>query len=204
MSDLHGGFVEVFVFRRAGRRTEFLCLRRARGRRLPGVWQPVTGRRLAGESALAAAAREVREETGLEPRRWWALEAPTVFYDAARDRLRCYPRFVAEIGPREAVRLSDEHTESAFLPAAAAGRRYLWESQRRGLEEAKRQVLRGGPLAAALEVTRLLASPARRRDGPGRAGSGGEPRRTARPRASRPRAMPARRQGISHRRVKGA
>ena len=70
-------FIEVHLFRRAGRRVEFLCLRRARTRRLPGVWQPVTGKRRRGETAFAAARREVREETGLEPRRWWALEEPT-------------------------------------------------------------------------------------------------------------------------------
>jgi dihydroneopterin triphosphate diphosphatase len=165
------------VFRRRGRRVEFLCLRRGRVRFLPGVWQPVTGRRRPRESGLAAAAREVREETGLVPSRWWALEAPTIFYDASRDRMRAYPRFAAEAAPDAAVRLSHEHVDSAFLPAAAAGRRYLWESQRLGLADVKRQVLRGGPLAAALEVTELMARP------------GGRPAR----RAPRARAKGARR-----------
>ena len=59
-------FIEVHLFRRTGRRVEFLCLRRARTRRLPGIWQPVTGKRRRGETAFAAARREVREETGLE------------------------------------------------------------------------------------------------------------------------------------------
>ncbi len=160
MADSHSAFIEVYVFRRRGRQVEFLCLRRGRVRFLPGVWQPVTGRRFPRERGLAAAAREVREETGLVPLRWWALEAPTTFYDASRDRMRSYPRFVAEAAPDADVRLSGEHVDWAFLPAAEAGRRYLWESQRRGLEDAKRQVLRGGPLAAALEVTHLLERPA--------------------------------------------
>jgi dATP pyrophosphohydrolase len=165
----HSAFVEVYVFRRRGRRVEFLCLRRGRVRFLPGAWQPVTGRRRLRESGLAAAAREVREETGLVPLRWWALEAPTVFYDASRDRMRAYPRFVAEAAPDAAVRLSHEHVDWAFLPAAAAGRRYLWESQRLGLADVKRQVLRGGPLAAALEVTELMARrPSRVRPGAAR------------------------------------
>ncbi len=162
MSDSRSAFSEVYVFRRRGRRVEFLCLRRGRVRFLPGVWQPVTGRRRPRESGLAAAVREVREETGLVPLRWWALEAPTIFYDTARDRVRTYPRFAAEVQPHDTVRLSREHTASAFLPAAEAGGRYLWESQRRGLEDVKRQVLRGGPLAAALEVTKLLGRPAGR------------------------------------------
>jgi dihydroneopterin triphosphate diphosphatase len=163
--DSHSAFIEVYLFRRRGRRVEFLCLRRGRVRFLPGVWQPVTGRRRPRERSLAAAVREVWEETGLTPRRWWALEAPTIFYDASRDRIRCYPRFVAEAGPDDTVRLSDEHADWAFLPAAEAGRRYLWESQRRGLEDVKRQVLRGGPLADALEVTGLLGRTAGRKQG---------------------------------------
>jgi 8-oxo-dGTP pyrophosphatase MutT (NUDIX family) len=177
VSDSCSAFIEVYVFRRRGRRVEFLCLRRGRVRFLPGVWQPVTGRCRPRERGLAAAAREVREETGLEPLRWWALEAPTVFYDASRDRVRTYPRFVAEAGPDAAVRLSGEHVDWAFLPATEAGRRYLWESQRRGLEDAQRQVLRDGPLADALEVTSLLAVPADRK----RAGA-----RRTRPRKTRP------------------
>lgn len=161
MDDPRCAFIEVYVFRRRGRRVEFLCLRRGAVRFLPGVWQPVTGRCRARERGLAAAAREVREETGLVPARWWALEAPTIFYDATRDRVRSYPRFVAEIAWDAAVRLSGEHVEWAFLPATGAGRRYLWDSQRQGLADAARQVLRGGPLAEALEVTALLGRPTR-------------------------------------------
>lgn len=188
MTETRSAFIEVYVFRRRGRRVEFLCLRRGRVRFLPGVWQPVTGQRRPRESGLAAAVREVREESGLAPLRWWALEAPTIFYDASRNRMRSYPRFVAEVAPDAPVRLSGEHVDWAFLPAAAAGRCYLWESQRQGLEDAKRQVLRGGPLAAALEVTELLAPPADRRRVSRRATrrrAGGSARR-ATPRGTRP------------------
>lgn len=186
MFDSRSAFIEVYVFRRRGRRVEFLCLRRGRARFLPGVWQPVTGRRRPRESGFASAVREVREETGLVPLRWWALEAPTIFYDASRDRMRAYPRFVAEAGPGATVRLSHEHVDWAFLPAAGAGRRFLWESQRRGLEDVKRQILHGGPLAAALEVTGLLVRPAKRVQAsqrPARRPAGGSTRQVRRRKA---------------------
>src|SRR5438067_13107267 len=66
--------VEVYLFRRQAGRVEFLVLRRSPDRRvLPKVWQPVTGKREDDETAHASAMREVREETGLTPKRWWSL-----------------------------------------------------------------------------------------------------------------------------------
>lgn len=152
VTDPRSAVVEVHVFRRTGRRAAFLCLRRAPGRRLAGAWQPVTGGRRARETALAAARREVREETGLVPARWWALESPSLYWDAQADRAVVLPVFAAEVPAAARVRLSDEHDRAAFLPPAAAGRRYLWDSQRRALADVVRQVLAGGPLADALEI----------------------------------------------------
>lgn len=151
---LRSSHVEVHLFRRRGRRVEWLVLRRAKGRRrLPGVWQPVTGGRRRFESSFGCARREVREETGLEPRRWWALETPTLLYDAGRDVVEVLPLFVAEVRPRDAVRLSSEHDAHAFVSAREAGRRYLWDAQRQALAAARRQILERADLAAALEIT---------------------------------------------------
>ena len=154
--------IEVFLFRRRARRVEFLCLRRAARGRLPGVWQPVTGGLERGEGPLAGALREVREETGLTPRRWWALEGVSLYFDAPRGRAQVLAVFAAEVGASDRVVLSREHTEFTYLGAAAAGRSFLWEAQRRGLESVRREVLRGGALARALEITQAM-KPTRRR-----------------------------------------
>jgi lipoyl(octanoyl) transferase len=55
--------VQVFPFRRRGDRREYLLLRRVP--EAGGFWQPVTGGVEAGETAQAAAVREIAEETGL-------------------------------------------------------------------------------------------------------------------------------------------
>jgi 8-oxo-dGTP pyrophosphatase MutT (NUDIX family) len=144
--------VEIYVFRRRPR-IEILALRRSPDRTLlPGVWQPVTGKLDPGERVLTAAAREVLEETGLRPERWWRLEAITLTFDPGRDRVVALPLFAAEVGARSRVSLSDEHDAFAFLSPVQAGRRFLWDSQRRGIESLKRQVLAGGALAKSLEI----------------------------------------------------
>jgi dihydroneopterin triphosphate diphosphatase len=149
---LDPGFVEVYVFRRHARRVEFLALRRRPGDSLPGVWQPVTGTLRRGERAIQGALREMKEETGLLPRRLWRLETVTAFYDPRRDAIRVVVRFAAEVGPRENPRLSREHTAHRFWAAREAARRFLWDSQRRGLAAVRAQVLRGGARASALEI----------------------------------------------------
>jgi len=144
--------VEVYVFRRRRGRLEFLALRRSPDRRkLPGVWQPVTGKRERGETALGSAVRELAEETGLQPVRWWALETVTMYVE--NDALMMLPLFAAEVKADAHVRLSDEHDAFAFVTSVEAARRYLWKSQRRGLEAVRSEVLDRPVLARALEVT---------------------------------------------------
>ena len=140
------------MFRRHGRRVQFLALRRGPDRSLPGVWQPVTGKLLRGEPVARGAVREVREETGLLPTRLWRLEQVGAYYDPGKESIRIITAFAAELPAGAPVRISREHTAHRFLTAREAGRRFLWDSQRRGLADVRDQVLRGGPRARALEI----------------------------------------------------
>ena len=152
MRTLKSVHVEVYVFRRRGRRIEFLCLRRSKRKSLPGIWQPVTGKRRARERAEVAAWREVVEETGTKPVKMWGLESVTMFFEGPTHVAHALPLFAAEIRASSRVKLSKEHDAYRFEPAGVAGRLYLWESQRRGLEAVKREVLSRRDLAKALEV----------------------------------------------------
>ena len=158
--------VEIHLFRRRGKRLEMLLLRRSPERSLAGVWQPVTGGIERGESAISAAAREVLEETGLTPVRWWALEHLAAFYDVAKDRVRVVPVFAAEVAWTDPVQLSHEHDRYAFLSLSAATKRVLWATQRAALAALRDEVLSGSPGGAAREITARVAAarrPAARR-----------------------------------------
>jgi len=178
--------VEVHVFRRRGKRLEELLLRRSPQRSLATVWQPVTGGIERGESAMRAAVREVHEETGLTPLRWWALEHIAIFYDPGQDVVRVVPVFAAEVAWTDRVDLSDEHDRYAFVPLAEARRRVLWGTQRRAIAALEEEVLSGRDGGAAREVTARIAAlvPTRK------------PRRPTR----RTRTKPASRSGANRRR----
>jgi 8-oxo-dGTP pyrophosphatase MutT (NUDIX family) len=145
--------VEVYVFRRRRNGVEFLILRRSPGRSLPGVWQPVTGRIRPRERAVTAAAREVFEETGFRPVRWWALETVAIYFDAALDRVMALPLFVAEVPRAAAIELSSEHDAHRFVRPKVAASLVLWEAQRLALAAVDREILSNARLARALEVT---------------------------------------------------
>jgi 8-oxo-dGTP pyrophosphatase MutT (NUDIX family) len=169
--------VEVHLFRRRGKRLELLLLRRASQRSLAGVWQPVTGGIERDEPVLRAAEREVLEETGLRPLRWWALEHLATFYDPGRDVIRVVPVFAAEVAWTDRVDLSAEHDRYAFVSLAQASRRVLWKTQRQAIQAIRDEVFSGVASGAAREVTdRVAARGARAR----RAVPGAEPRTASR------------------------
>jgi 8-oxo-dGTP pyrophosphatase MutT (NUDIX family) len=155
--------IEAWLFRRHRSRVEFLLLRRAQDRTLPGVWQPVTGGIEGRETAYAGAAREVREETGLTPFRWWALEHLPAFYDPGKNRVNLVPVFVGEIAWTDPVHLSHEHDRYAFVAARTAARRVLWHGQRRTLTAIQDEILSPAADPSGREITERIVAAAPRR-----------------------------------------
>jgi 8-oxo-dGTP pyrophosphatase MutT (NUDIX family) len=73
-----------------------------------GFWQSVSGHLERDESADAAARREVREETGLEPKTVILLEKVNVFFKPSEEVVYLEPCFGVEVANDEPV-LSHEH-----------------------------------------------------------------------------------------------
>ncbi|KKQ32876.1 MAG: hypothetical protein US49_C0005G0095 [candidate division TM6 bacterium GW2011_GWF2_37_49] len=86
-----------------------LLLRRC-SKYLYGNWQMVSGGMDKGETACQTALREVFEETGLMPVRFYSANTVEVYYDAERDIIMTNPVFVAFIESEQHVKLStSEH-----------------------------------------------------------------------------------------------
>ncbi len=139
--EIISGYVEVHVFRRTGGSLEFLLLRRGEKEIYPGLWQMVTGKIKPGEKAYEAALREVKEETGLIPLKFWAAPKVNQFYQADKDAVYIVPVFAAEVSEAE-VLTGEEHDGYKWLSSAEAGSVLPWDEQRKALDIIERYILK--------------------------------------------------------------
>jgi dATP pyrophosphohydrolase len=133
--------VQVVVFAQGARGRNYLLLKRIA--RYGGHWQTVTGSLEQGETHLAAAQRELMEETGIGARRedFIDLRLTNTFEIAPEWRHRYAPGvthneevcFALEGRECEIAVESDEHEQYAWRDYTAALEMVHWESTRRAL-----------------------------------------------------------------------
>ncbi len=144
MPEVVARVVDVYPYRRKqGSPPAFLLLRRSVGVVYAGAWRMVGGKIRPGEAAWQAALRELREETGQQPDRLWALPSVNVFYEWETDRVTLTPAFAAAL-PGDPV-LDREHDAFAWLSAAEAVARLQWPEQQRLLRLTHRLLQDGVP-----------------------------------------------------------
>ncbi len=146
--------VDVLVLRGRHAALEALVLRRAAGGRNPGSWEAVHGAIEVGETPVAAALRELREETGLVPVRFYNLSRVESFYRHQHDELAMIPVFVAFVADDATPRTSAEHDAAEWLSPAAAAARVTWPRLVRSLADAV-ALLGGGDAGPAEDVLRV-------------------------------------------------
>ena len=135
MTTMRVSYVDAYVLRGWGDHLEVLVLRRGPDGRCPGSWETVHGHIDPGETPSEAALREVTEETGLVPERWYNISRVELFYRHAADEVALIPVFVAWVGGEAKVILSPEHDATEWLRPAEARARFAWPRERRALED---------------------------------------------------------------------
>jgi 8-oxo-dGTP pyrophosphatase MutT (NUDIX family) len=140
--------VEVSIFALRGGEPEFLLLKRSAGEKLyPGLWQWVSGSVEPGETAVAAARRELAEETSLDPEALWVVPHVSIFYDPTHDAVNLTPVFAARVAPGSEPKLSAEHSEYLWCDLGTAMARLVWPGQREALRILCESIARGGEAA---------------------------------------------------------
>jgi len=153
MTGFRVAFIDLYPVRSGPQGLEVLTLRRAPAMRCAGAWEAVHGSIESGERPVAAALRELREETGLAPERLYNLSRVETFYRHRSDEIALIPVFAAIVGDTPVV-LSREHDAFEWLPIAMAGARLAWPRERRALEDIT-VLLQGGDSGALEDVLRI-------------------------------------------------
>lgn len=119
MATIVSKMVQVHIVRRVGTtddQFEFLVMQRSDGqKRYPAMWQVVTGKVDDGETMVECAKRELLEETGLVPIKFWTLPYVSTFYEPKDDSMNLVPVFGVEVSENAEVVLSDEHQNFQWL-----------------------------------------------------------------------------------------
>jgi dATP pyrophosphohydrolase len=121
-----------------------LIIRRS-SQRLGGTWQMVSGRIEAGETGWQAALREIHEETGLVPDRFYSANVLESFYDASQNCINLIPVFVAFIESNQTVQVSDEHSAYKWVTHNEAETYLNFDHQKEMLKTIERQFVEKAP-----------------------------------------------------------
>ena len=145
---------------RARDRWRVLTLRRAEGTRCTGAWEIVHGSIERGETPVAAARREVQEETGLPIERLYSLTV-NPFYLHRFDAVQLAVVFAAIVDPAAPVVLGSEHDAHQWRTPLGARRALAWPREHQALDYAL-HLLRTGDAGPVEDVLRLPDPPAPR------------------------------------------
>ena len=135
MTTMRVSYVDVYVLRGVGDGLEVLVLRRGSVGRCPRSWETVHGHIDAGETPPEAALREMAEETGLVPERFYNISRVEVFYRHSLDEVALIPVFAAWVDSGAGLALSPEHDRAEWLSPAEAKARFAWPREGRALED---------------------------------------------------------------------
>jgi dihydroneopterin triphosphate diphosphatase len=145
--------IAIYVYRRTPL-LEFLQIKRsANTGEYQWSWQTVYGGVEKGETAVQAALRELKEETGLTPAVMWQVEYLEKFYFMPHDYVLLMPVFAVEVSAHAAITLNEEHTEFRWVPESHIDGSFMWRTQREALKYLLEGLRSNSPAMHFLTVT---------------------------------------------------
>ena len=117
-------------------------MKRSPGKYYEHLWQGVAGKIEKGETAVQTVVRELKEETGMKPKKMFAADHIANFYDARNDRILMVPIFGIEVENSD-VRLSEEHSEYKWVSFDEALDLLTWKGQKEGLRTVHDEITSG-------------------------------------------------------------
>ncbi len=140
---IHPNIGVCYALREKAGRTEVLLLKRVNPP--AGIWCHIAGGIEEGETAWQCALRELKEETGLVPERYFASEILEMFYEHSRNQITMGAIFVAYINPNAEIKLNAEHSDFGWFEFEEAIERVEFAKHRSLLQQVERDFVKHAP-----------------------------------------------------------
>ena len=141
MANLKVRVVDCYVYSKKDKEVEFLLLKRNKNKLYEHLWQGVAGKIEKDEKAWETAVRELKEETGLAPKKMFVADHVSRFYEKHKDRMNLVPVFGIEVDSKD-VTLSDEHIDYKWIDFEEAFDTLIWNGQKQGLKTVYNMLLK--------------------------------------------------------------
>ena len=133
--NVNSTLIEAHIFRKHENTIEFLLLKRAPNEIYPGIWQMVTGHtKYPDEKLYQTAIREIEEETGLKPERFWVVPNVNSFYSPETNEIIMIPVFAALVNENARIKISEEHIEYKWVSMEEAKMLLAWGGQKKSID----------------------------------------------------------------------
>lgn len=121
--------IDVYPYKIVEESPLFLLLKRAGGKLYEGQWRMIGGKVKEVETYWQAAIRELKEETNLNPEKFWSVPTINHFYEASTDQILIIPAFGAEVESDKIPVLDDEHIDFKWVAAKDIKTHIVWPEQ---------------------------------------------------------------------------
>ncbi|HTR80756.1 MAG TPA: NUDIX domain-containing protein [Bacteroidota bacterium] len=144
MTAIECSIVEVCIFGFSDAGPMYLLLRRSKTDKVyPDTWQMVSGSVEGNETLVKASLRELREETGFIPERFWVVPHMNTFLNARRDVVHISAVFAGQVPAGYLPTLSSEHYAYEWCTLERARELIVWPGQIQALNIVHEYIVKG-------------------------------------------------------------